>query len=208
VTVVDCETGSPQALKTKGQSCIGDSPSVDREDGFMLLAAVLLSALLLISLSVAAPVIARELRRDKEVESQHRAQRYVRAMRLYSRKFGQYPSSVKSLESSNTIRFLRHQYVDTLTGKAGYKLIHHGEQKTKIHVFFGKELDCLAAGLSSAAAFSPGGMGSPVGAGMNGALCAGSTNVTSTSALNSGFGGATTIGVVGVQAHRPMESEA
>jgi type II secretory pathway pseudopilin PulG len=109
------------------------------EDGYMLLAVVVMAALVLIALSVAAPVVAKDLRRDKEIESQHRMQQYVRAIRMYQIKFpGQYPPSIKALEGSNNIRFLRHVYVDPLTGKADYKLIHQGQQQTKIHVFFGQ----------------------------------------------------------------------
>jgi hypothetical protein len=156
------------------------------EEGFMLLAVVVMVAILLIALSVAAPVVARQLQREKEIESQHRMNEYVRAIQLYQRKFpGQYPASIKVLESTSNVRFLRHVYVDPLTGKADYKLIHLGEQKTKIHVFFGQELGGLAASLGSAAGMQSGG---GIGAG---ALAGGSTNVTSTNALNTGFGGAT-----------------
>jgi type II secretory pathway pseudopilin PulG len=157
------------------------------EEGFMLLAVVVMVALLLIALAVAAPVVARQLQREKEVESQHRMEQYVRAVQLYQRKFpGQYPASIKVLENTNNIRFLRHVYVDPLTRKADYKLIHLGEQKTKIHVFFGQELGGLAASLGSAAGMqSSGGVGASVGA------SASSTNVTSTNPLNAGMGGAT-----------------
>ena len=155
------------------------------EEGFMLLAVVVMVALLLIALSVAAPVVARQLQREKEIESQHRMNEYVRAIQLYQRKFpGQYPPSIKALENTNNVRFLRQAYVDPLTGKP-FKLIHQGEQKTKIHVFFGQELDGLAANLGSAGGLQSGG---GVGAGV---APTASTNVTSTNALNSGFGGAT-----------------
>ncbi|MGA8937817.1 MAG: type II secretion system protein [Acidobacteriaceae bacterium] len=154
------------------------------EEGFMLLAVVVMVALLLIALSVAAPRVARQLQREKEIESQHRMEQYVRAIQLFQRRFpGQYPASIKSLEKTNNIRFLRHVYVDPLTGKADYRLIHQGEQKTKIHVFFGQELDGLAANLGSAAGLQSGG-------GIGG-MTGGATNVTATNALNSGFGGAT-----------------
>ena len=170
------------------------------EEGFMLLAVVVMVALLLIALSVAAPVVARQLQRDKEIESQHRMEQYVRAIQLYQRKFpGQYPASIKILENTNNIRFLRHVYVDPLTGKADYKLIHQGEQKTKIHVFFGQELDGLAASLGSAAGMqSGGGIGGVTG---------GSTNVTSTNALNSGFGGSYDLGRPGLQGTRDYGDE-
>jgi len=167
--------------------CIQNDGRRAGEEGFMLLAVVVMVALLLIALSVAAPVVARQLQRDKEIESQHRMEQYVRAIQLYQRKFpGQYPASIKVLESTNNVRFLRHVYVDPLTGKSDYKLIHLGEQKTKIHVFFGQELGGLAASLGSAAGMQSGG-----GVGVGAGLAGGSTNVTSTNALNSGFGGAT-----------------
>jgi type II secretory pathway pseudopilin PulG len=160
------------------------------EEGFMLLAVVVMVALLLIALSVAAPVVARQLQREKEVESQHRMNEYVRAIQLYQRRFsGQYPASIKILENTNNIRFLRHVYVDPLTGKADYKLIHLGEQKTKIHVFFGQELDGLAANLGSASGMQSGGAGMPA-PGIGG----GSSTISSTSALSSGFQGATISG--------------
>jgi type II secretory pathway pseudopilin PulG len=155
------------------------------ESGFMLVFVVLLVALVLIALAVAAPVVARQLRRDKEIESQHRMQQYVRAIQLYQRKFpNQYPASIKALEGTNNIRYLRHQYVDPLTGKADYRLIHQGEQKTKIKVF-GKTLDELGTGLG-------GGLGSAAGmsSGLGATASPGSTSVNSTNALNAGFGGA------------------
>ena len=153
------------------------------ESGFMLVFVVFLAALVLIALAVAAPVVTRQLRRDKEIESQHRMQQYVRAIQLYQRKFpNQYPASIKALEKTNNVRFLRQQYVDPLTGKADYRLIHQGEQKTKIKVF-GKTLDELNVGLG-------GGLGSA--AGLSSGIGAGpaSTTVNSTNALNAAFGGA------------------
>jgi len=159
------------------------------ESGYMLLAVVVMVALVLIALAVAAPVIAKDLRRDKEVESQHRAQQYVRAIQLYYRKNKSYPASIKALENTNNIRYLRHQYVDPLTGKEDWKLIHLGEQKTKIHVFFGQDLGEIAAGLGSAASLA-----SP---GQAGAVAGGPTTVNSSNALNAGFGGSTIGGATG-----------
>jgi type II secretory pathway pseudopilin PulG len=165
-------------------------PAKRNEDGFMLVFVIFLCALVLIALAVAAPIISRQLRRDKEIESQHRMQQYVRAIQLYQRKFpNQYPPSIKALESSNNIRYLRQQYVDPLTGKADYKLIHQGEQKTKIKVF-GKTLDELNVGLG-------GGLGSAAGLASGVGGGASSTTVTGTNALNSAFGGASTLGATG-----------
>ena len=149
------------------------------EAGFLLLAVVVMAALVLIALSVAAPVIAKQLRRDKEEESAHRANEYVRAVQLYYRKTNGYPPSIKALENTNNVRYLRHQYVDPLTGKADWRIIHQGEQKTTIKGFFGQDL----AGLPGAG----GGLGSAAGMQSN---TGGGTSTISAGGLGAGFNGA------------------
>jgi type II secretory pathway pseudopilin PulG len=146
----------------------------DSEAGYLLLAVVVMVALMLIALSVAAPVVTRELRRDKEVESEHRAEQYVRAIRLYYRKSGGYPPSIEALGKSNNIRFLRQKYVDPLTGKSDWRMIH--QPQTKTHYPFGQELSGLTASMGSAAGMVSGGNAT--------------TTVGSVSGLAAGFGGA------------------
>ena len=153
----------------------------DHESGFMLLAVVVMVALVLIALSVAAPIISKDLRRDKEVESEHRAQQYVRAIRLYYAKTKAYPPSMEALEKTNNIRFLRQKYTDPLTGKADWRIIH--QPKTKTHYPFGQELAGMTAGLGSAA-----GMAAPGAGGVGGNQ---TTTVGQVSGLAAGFGGAT-----------------
>src|SRR5215469_2438109 len=98
----------------------------DGEQGFMLLGVVVLIFLLLLALSIAAPKVARALRRDREVEAIHRGNEYVRAIQLYYRKNGHYPGSMEQLEKANNIRYLRQKYTDPMTGKADWRLIHQG----------------------------------------------------------------------------------
>ncbi len=162
------------------------------EQGYMLLAMVVMVALVLIALAVAAPVVARALRRDKEVESEHRAEQYVRALRLYYRKFHSYPPSMEALEKSNNVRYLRQQYVDPLTGKADWRIIHFGEQQTTVKGFFGEPLGGLdtkgvGAGLGSAAGLASGTSG-PSGIG---GTPGGTATVGQTPGLAAGFAGAT-----------------
>src|SRR5579875_3981114 len=97
--------------------------SCDPEAGYLLVGVVVMVALVLIALSVAAPIVAKDLRRQKELESQHRAQQYVRAIRLFYRKTHSYPGSIEALKNTNNVRFLRQEYVDPLTGKNDWKLI-------------------------------------------------------------------------------------
>ena len=128
------------------------------EQGFLLLAVVIAVAVILILLAVAAPRMAKQLQRDKEEESIHRAEQYRRAIQLYYRSVNTYPTSIDQLMNTNNRKFLRQKYKDPLTGD-DYRLIHLGEQKTKIRWFFGKSMDeIMPGGLSGMA-----GMGSPIG---------------------------------------------
>jgi len=135
------------------------------EDGFLLLGAIVAIFLVLLILSVAAPTVARQLRREREVEAVHRGNQYVRAIQMYYKKFQHYPGSLEQLEKSNNIRFLRQKYVDPMTGKADWRLIHVGEQKTTVKGFFGQPLAGIASqGVGGASGLSSSGsMGSPAG---------------------------------------------
>ena len=160
------------------------------EAGYLLLGAVVMVALVLISLAVAAPVIARDIRRDKEVESMHRAEQYMRAIRMFQRqcKCQAYPPTMDALEKNNTVRFLRQRYVDPLTGKDDWRLIH--TPQTKIHVFFGQELGELASSGSLGSAQSLASTtGQPTSA-IPATPATPATTVSGGSPLGSGFAGA------------------
>ena len=177
--------------------------SSDYEAGFMLVFVVLLAALMLIALAVAAPVVAKDLRRDKEVESAHRANEYVRAIRLYYRKNKTYPVSIDALENTNNVRYLRKQYIDPLTGKADWRIIHVGENKTTVKGFFGQPLGGLnttgaGGSLGSASTLGTGFGGTPSSTsgptsptGTTPGSTTPSTTVSGGTALSAGFSGAT-----------------
>ena len=63
--------------------------------------------IVLLTLSVAAPRVAKQMQHDKEQESERRAEQYVRAVRIYYLKFKRYPTSIEQLEKTNNQRFLR-----------------------------------------------------------------------------------------------------
>jgi type II secretory pathway pseudopilin PulG len=159
------------------------------ERGFMLVGLIVAIFFVLLALSVAAPKVAQELRREREVEAVQRGNQYVRAIRLYYRKFGHYPGSMEQLEKTNNIRFLRQQYVDPMTGKADWRLIKVGEAKTTVKGFFGQPLAGLTPGLGANAGSASTGMGG-AGAGGTGAGGTGQTGSTygSSSPGSSGFG--------------------
>lgn len=124
------------------------------EEGFLLVAMILAVALILIFLAVAAPTVAKDLQREREIEMIHRGNQYVRAIRLYYRKNGSYPPSIDALVGSNNIRYLRQEYADPMTGKADWRIIHVGENQTQVTGYFGEPL----SGLSG-----PGGIGGASG---------------------------------------------
>ena len=130
----------PQSAATPGPAAIRRAIPRD-EQGYILLAAIFFLALLVISLAVAAPRIARAIQRDREVETFHRGMQYRRAVQLYYRKFHAYPPNVDALVKTNEIRFLRKKYIDPMTGKDDWKPVLYGQNKTPTAMgFFGQPL--------------------------------------------------------------------
>lgn len=99
-----------------------------REQGYILLALLLIVALMVIAMGIIIPSITFEIKRDREEEMVHRGVQYSRAIRAYYKKFGRYPAKLEDLESSNNLRFLRKRYKDPVTGK-DFQLLHFGDVK-------------------------------------------------------------------------------
>jgi type II secretory pathway pseudopilin PulG len=159
----------------------------ENEQGFILVGLIVAIFIILLVLGVAAPKVARDLRREREVEMVHRGNQYVRAVQLYYRKIGSYPGSMDQLEKTNNIRFLRQRYVDPMTGKPDWRLIKVGEAKTTVKGFFGQPLAGLTPGLGSAAGMASSGA---IGAGAAGGTAGstGSSDLTFGSPSSSGPG--------------------
>ena len=103
------------------------------ESGYVLLAVMLTLTLMLIALSVEAPRIAQQIKRDKEEELIHRGKDYATAVKRFAHKNGgRYPASIEQLENTNHVRFLRKKYVDPITGESDWKMVHVGEAEIKI----------------------------------------------------------------------------
>jgi type II secretory pathway pseudopilin PulG len=98
------------------------------EAGYTLLLAVFLVAAMIIAAVAAAPSILTEGRREKEAELVWRGEQYERAIGLYSRKFGKYPTKVEDLtKQTNGVRFLRQAYTDPMNKEDGsWRFIYAG----------------------------------------------------------------------------------
>ena len=175
------------------KDCLRLQMKRQEEQGFMLVGLIVAIFIILLALSVAAPKVAQELKREREVETIHRGDEYVRAIRVFYRKNGSmFPGSIEQLEKTNNVRFLRQRYLDPMTGKSDWKLIHVGEAKTTVKGFFGQPLSGMAPGLGSAAGAASPTQGSTLGSSPTGSGGFGSSSFGSggygSSSGSSGFG--------------------
>jgi|SRR5947207_6883129 len=130
------------------------------EEGFILVAVMFLLALIIIALMVAAPKIAADIQRDREIETYHRGMQYRRAVQLYFKKFQRYPPNLDALVKTNNLRFLRKKYIDPITGKDDWKPIMMGQNKAPLAMgFFGQPLVGMGFGGGVLAGMGQGGVG-------------------------------------------------
>lgn len=127
------------------------------ESGFALLLVFLMAAVIAISLYAEIPRVAFQAQRQKEQLLIERGEQYKRAIQLFVKANGRYPGDLKDLENFNHRRFLRHRFIDPMTGSADWRLIHiNGGMLTDSVVTKPKPVDpnqpaSLTAGQSSSA---------------------------------------------------------
>ena len=63
----------------------------------------------------------------------HRGKQYARAIQMYYAKYGRYPNTIDQLMKTDNQRFLRKRYLDPMTGKDDWRIIHFGEAKVPAH---------------------------------------------------------------------------
>jgi type II secretory pathway pseudopilin PulG len=190
------------------------------EEGYILVAVIFMLAILMISLSVAAPAIKREIQRDREIETMQRGKQYIRAIKMYYKKFGAYPPSADALLKTSEIRFLRKKYIDPTSGKDEWKPIHFGQNKTPTAMgFFGQPLGgstlagtgpsggngiagatTLGGSTSPASATTPSATGSPTDPTSG---SPGASTTSSTASTGPTFGGG---GIIGFSPNSPKPS--
>jgi type II secretory pathway pseudopilin PulG len=162
------------------------------ESGYVLLALMLVLTLMLIAMSIEAPRIAQQIKRQKEEELVHRGKDYATAVKRFVHKNGgQYPLSVEQLENTNHIRFLRKKYIDPMTGESDWKLVHTGEAQITIPTANpGLNPSTQNPGLSGS---TPGSSGTQPGSG-GGSTFGGSGGSTFGGSGGSSLGGSGTFG--------------
>jgi hypothetical protein len=101
-------------------------PARRQDSGFALLLVFLMASMIAISLYMEIPRVAFQAERQKEQLLMERGEQYKRAIGLFLRtnKNVRWPASIEELESYNNHRSLRKRYIDPMTGKDEWRLIH------------------------------------------------------------------------------------
>jgi len=96
--------------------------------GSALLMVIFIAAVMLIMTSVVLPRLVTQGRRQKEEELAWRGEQYVRAVRLYYRKYGRFPRSVEDFSKNpGNLHFLRKEYKEPMNDKDGsWRFIYVG----------------------------------------------------------------------------------
>jgi hypothetical protein len=149
------------------------------EAGYTLLLVVFMVATMLIAAAIATPNIITEGRRQKEEVMIWRGNQYARAIGLYYRKFGKFPTKVEDLTNqTNGVRFLRQAYPDPMNKADGsWRFIYVGPNGILIG---SNRQQSLLQGALNGAGMS--GMGTAPLTGMLGQLANGSQNPQGTGA--------------------------
>jgi len=99
------------------------------ERGYAILLVLFVVTLMLIATISVAPNILTQGRREKETEMIWRGKQYTRAVKLYYRKTGKFPTSMDDLTKPKlgSLRFMRQAYKDPMNKKdGGWRLIYVG----------------------------------------------------------------------------------
>lgn len=123
--------------------------------GYALITLMIMVAVLLVSLTAALPSLYQEGQREREAEAIFRGDQYARAVYLFYRQFGRYPTSVKDLLNTSGTRFLRQPYSDPLSSSGRWRFIHAAAGGVLIDSWNQKTLTA-APGMAGASAQAPG----------------------------------------------------
>lgn len=152
----------------------------------MLLILLIFLAMFIIAMGAAAPRLAQQVKRDREIEMIHRGEQYARAVKRFVKKTGQYPTRIEQLENTNNIRFIRKRYKDPMSTKEDgeWKLV----RQTDIQLLQG----ALGTGSGDAGTTAGNGNGLNTGSGSGGTQgtqTGGGTQGGLGSAIQGGLGG-------------------
>jgi type II secretory pathway pseudopilin PulG len=94
--------------------------------GYTLVAVVIAIAILSIMIAAVAPAVSTIMRRDREMELIFRGKQYARAIALFQRRYGRYPTSLKEMYE-NRPRTIRKLWKDPMCNCDGWYLLIQGQ---------------------------------------------------------------------------------
>lgn len=96
------------------------------EAGYALLSIIALGAVMIVTATAVLPNILTQGTREKEAEMIWRGNQYARAVKLFYRKNGRFPTSVEDLtKKQGNVRYLRKEYKDPFNREDGkWRLIY------------------------------------------------------------------------------------
>ncbi len=96
------------------------------ESGYVLLALLAASAVIVAALALSLPRMALQSQRDKEQRLIEQGEQYRRAIELYYREHNRYPEELEDLEETDGVRYLRRRYKDPMGATGEWRIIHMG----------------------------------------------------------------------------------
>src|SRR5580704_14859308 len=165
-----------------------------KQDGYAILLVSFLTALMLLTVIVAAPAVRTERRREQEEEMIWRGRQYVHAIKLYYRKNGRFPTNIDDLTKpkNGSLRYLRQEYKDPMNKEDGkWRLIYVGPSGQLIGSTKPQQQIQMSGGANVGTPAGQAGFGSMQGQGNSQSAFGGSSFGSSNSSFgssNSSFG--------------------
>jgi hypothetical protein len=173
------------------------------ESGYALLLVLFFLALMVVTMSEAAPTILSSIQRERETEMVWRGKQYVRGIRMYYMKMQKFPTSMDNLtKPQNGIRFMRKEYKDPMNLVDGsWRLIYVGPNGQLIGSFNNQIINfgmATAPGMGAAGATLTNALSSSSGTLGNSTF--GNSTFGSTGFANTQMGATTQTGTAGATA--------
>ncbi len=102
------------------------APERTGEGGYVLLALLASSAVIVATLALGLPRMAMQSQRDREQRLIERGEQYQRAIELYYREHNKYPEELEDLEDTDGVRYLRRRDDDPMGETGEWRIIHMG----------------------------------------------------------------------------------
>lgn len=121
---MESRTPTTDALAPRGEAR-------SEEAGYTLVALMVAISVMAIFLGVAVQTWTFQMRREKEAELIFRGEQYVEAIRLFKKKYGRYPMSLKEIWEAKP-RVIRKKWKDPITDSYNWGLVFLGQGGNQI----------------------------------------------------------------------------